>query len=253
MIETGHVAVEICLDSLASAFAADRGGADRIELCDQLAVGGVTPTSALVRQIRSAVRCKLHVLIRPRAGDFVYSADDIALMESEIDNAKAQGADGVVLGVLDRSKNIDINATGDLVARARPMSVTFHRAFDHVPNPLKALEAVIATGADRVLTSGGSKPDGTEFARAIDGAAALRALVEAAGKRIIILAGGGIRSANARTLVESSGLTEIHSSLNDDTTRASARAANKFVVHEHRVKDLIASVVRSPRAPAPKR
>ncbi len=113
MIETGHVAVEICLDSLASAFAADRGGADRIELCDQLPVGGVTPTSALVRQVRSAVRCKLHVLIRPRAGDFVYSADDIALMESEIDDAKAQGADGVVLGVLDRSKNIDIDATGE--------------------------------------------------------------------------------------------------------------------------------------------
>jgi copper homeostasis protein len=252
MIDTGHVAVEICLDSLASAFAADRGGADRIELCDQLPVGGVTPSYALVRQIRSAVKCKLHVLIRPRAGDFIYSADDIATMESEIDDAKTNGADGVALGVLDRSKNIDIDATGDLVSRARPMSVTFHRAFDHAPNPLKALEAVIAAGCDRVLTSGGAKPDGSEYARAIDGAAALRALVQAAGRRIIILAGGGIRSGNARTLIEFAGITEIHSSLNDDTTRASARAASKFVVHEHRVKDLIASVARSPRPPIKK-
>jgi copper homeostasis protein len=243
MTSLAHVLVEICVDSLASAVAADRGGADRVELCAQLEVGGVTPAMALVRAVRSAVKCKLHVLIRPRPGDFAYGPEEIATMARQIDEAKALGADGVVLGVLDRNRQVDVPATRDLVQRARPLPVTFHRAFDQAPECRAALEAVIDSGCAGILTSGGAKSDGAEFESAVEGAANLRALTSAAAGRILILAGGGIRAGNVRPLVESTGVSEVHSSLSVQPAAAknAVPKPSPFVVHEYQVKQFVAA------------
>ena len=205
--------VEICVESLASAIAADRAGADRIELCSNLNVGGTTPPASLIRDVRRALsHAKLHVLVRPRPGDFVYAAHEIATMQRSIDEAKTLGADGVVLGVLKDGGRIDVNATHQLTQLARPMAVTFHRAFDRSPDPQRALENVIATGCDRILTAGGAKADGAEPVSALDGSAGLRELVRAALNRIIVLAAGGIRAKNVRNLIATTGVAEVHSS-----------------------------------------
>lgn len=228
--------VEICVDSLASAIAADRGGADRVELCEQLEVGGVTPSLTLVRDVRAAVKCKLHVLIRVRAGDFAYSGAEVATMLRQIETIKAHGADGVVVGVLDAEGHIDVADTHELVRRARPLPATFHRAFDNAPNSDRALDDVIVAGCERVLTTGGAKPGGGEFASALDGADRLRALVKAGAGRITILAGGGIRAANVADVIARTGVTEVHSSLIDLATHP---AGAEFVLHETQVREFI--------------
>ena len=207
--------VEICVDSLASALAADRGGADRVELCEQLEVGGVTPALTLVRDVRAAVRCKLHVLIRARAGDFVYTGAEVATMLRQIEAMKSHGVDGVVIGVLDSERRIDVADTHELVRRARPLTATFHRAFDQAPDSDRALNDVIVAGCERVLTTGGAKPGGGEFSSALEGAGRLRALAQAGAGRITVLAGGGIRAANVAELIARTGVTEVHSSLID--------------------------------------
>ncbi|MGC1383836.1 MAG: copper homeostasis protein CutC [Candidatus Acidiferrales bacterium] len=230
--------VEICLDSLESAVAADRGGADRIELCEQLDVGGITPSIDLAREVRAAVKCKMHVLVRSRPGDFVYSGAEVAVMLRQVEAVKALGADGVAVGVLDRNGKIDRADTHELVRRARPMAVTFHRAFDEAPNAERALNDVIVAGCERVLTTGGSKPDGSQFRTAMEGADRLRVLVREGVGRITVLAGGGIRGANVGELIARTGVTEVHSSLID---YAELREGHRFVVREDKVREFIAA------------
>ncbi len=194
--------VEICVESAAGAEAAWLGGTDRVELCHDRAVGGVTPSTEEVEAARRAVEVPLHVLIRPRAGDFFYQKAEIARMLGDIDAARRAGASGVVIGALDQVAAIDRQATGRLLDRARPLSVTFHKAFDATVDPFAALDVLIALGIDRVLTSGHAPT-----ARA--GLSTLARLVAHASGRITILAGGGLARDDLPGL-SLSGIDEIH-------------------------------------------
>jgi copper homeostasis protein len=195
--------LEICVDSAESAIAAQRGGANRVELCSNLFEGGVTPSAGMIAVVRKKISIGLHVMIRPRGGDFLYSAEEFETMTHDLDVAKNLRADAVVLGILSRDGNVDVPRTRELVERARPLSVTFHRAFDMVPNLQPSLEDVIRTGADRILTSGGK-------AKAEDALEVLAALVEKAGNRITILAGGSIRDYNVKRIIQATGVREVH-------------------------------------------
>jgi len=204
------VHIEICVDSVASAIAAERAGADRIELCSNLPQGGTTPSAGTIEIVRSATSLGLQVMVRPRSGDFCYSGEEFQIMRRDVLAAQQFGANGVVLGLLKEDGSIDVARTRELVELARPLRVTFHRAFDlsrDLTCDVKdALEAVILTGADRVLTSGG-KPTAME-ARSI-----LANLVQAAEGRITILACGGIDASNAATIIRETGVTETHAGL----------------------------------------
>jgi copper homeostasis protein len=198
--------LEISVESLASAIAAERGGAHRIELCSDLSVGGVTPNAELMRSARAAVKVPIFVMIRPRGGNFFYSGSELAQMRRDIELAKYCKMDGVVLGILHADNTVDIEDTGELVKTASPLPVTFHRAFDETPDLHEALEAVIQTGATRILTSGG-KPTAAE------GTAVLADLVAVAADRIIILPGGGINTSNFPAIVRATRAPEFHSGL----------------------------------------
>lgn len=195
--------LEICVDSIESALAAQSGGANRVELCSDLLAGGVTPSSGLIAVVRKQISIALHVMIRPRGGDFSYTPEEIDAMKRDIAVAKNLHADGVVLGILDRDGNVDQPRTRELVEIARPLAVTFHRAFDMTPNLHQSLEAVILTGANRILTSGGEP----KAEAALD---TLAALVKAAGSRIAILVGGGVRDHNLKRILEATRAREIH-------------------------------------------
>jgi len=201
--------VEICVDSVESAIASASGGAERIELCSALSEGGITPSSGLIREVRAAVPIQLFVIIRPRGGNFVYSDSEFQVMRRDILAVKALGGDGVVLGVLTSDDEVDQPRTRELIQLARPLQVTFHRAFDVCRNMDRALEDVITSGADRILTSGG-KTD------AMRGLSAIAALQQKAGQRIRIMAGGGIRASNVRTIALHTRVREVHTSLNAD-------------------------------------
>jgi copper homeostasis protein len=240
--------LEICVDSVESAIAAQRGGANRVELCSNLLEGGVTPSADLIAVARKEISIALHVMIRPRGGDFSYSPAEFEAMKHDLDVAKNLRADGVVLGILSHDASVDVTRTRELVERARPLSVTFHRAFDMVPDLPKALEDLIRTGANRILTSGGE-------AKAEDALETLATLVQMAGSRIAILAGGGIRAHNAKRIVESTGAREIHvgqsgvevcmaSAANHRNNRVQigaidAREYQRSVVSEEKVRSLV--------------
>jgi copper homeostasis protein len=198
--------LEICADSVESAEAAERGGAQRVELCSDLLEGGITPSHGLIAQVRRRIGIDLYVMIRPRGGDFCYSEQELELMEEDIAQARALGADGIVLGVLDEQAQVDASRTRHLVERAAPLPVTFHRAIDMTPDPRAALEAVIQTGAQRVLTSGGA-------AKVTEGAAVVASLVEAARGRIRVMAGGGIALQTIARVAEETRASEFHASL----------------------------------------
>jgi copper homeostasis protein len=197
---------ELCTESLNSARAGEAGGADRIELCANLRVGGVTPGFSLMKAAIEALAIPVHVLIRPRGGDFIYSAEEFAQMRRQVEQAKQAGAAGVVLGVLRADASVDVERSRALVELAHPMKVTFHRAFDEVPDLSEALEAVIRTGADCLLTSGG-QPE------VLAGADAIGRLREQAGGRLDLMSGGGLTLANLAEVVRRSGVSYLHGSL----------------------------------------
>ncbi|MGC8639783.1 MAG: copper homeostasis protein CutC [Isosphaeraceae bacterium] len=198
-----RVTIEICVGDLESALAAGDGGADRVELCDNLAVGGTTPSAGTIAEACRRLRIPVHVLIRPRAGDFLPTAAELAAMRHDIELARSLGASGVVLGLLCPDGTVDRERTARLVELARPLSVTFHKAFDQVRDPAEALEALIALGVDRVLTSG-CRPT------ALEGSDALRNLADQARGRIAILAGGRLSAENIETILSRAGVREIH-------------------------------------------
>lgn len=195
--------IEAAVESLGEVVAAEREGVDRIELCGTLYDGAVTPSIGLITRALASVRTPIHVFIRPRLGSFVYDAGDLDVMREDIAAAKGAGAPGVVFGALTSDGLIDCAAMADLIAAARPMVVGFHRAFDQIAEQSAALDRLIELGVSVVLTSGGA-------ARAIDGAAQLRRLVDQAAGRIEILAGGGVTSENVRALMHTGGVTHVH-------------------------------------------
>jgi copper homeostasis protein len=198
--------LEISVETLEAAMAAERGGADRIELCGNLSVGGVTPSAELFRAVRAQLRIPIFFMVRPRAGDFVSSTGEFEEMKRSIASAKKSGADGVVLGVLTKDHRVDVERTKELVEFAKPLPVTCHRAFDEAADLRQALEDVIESGAKRILTSGGAKS-------ALEGAALLSKLIEAAGERIVIVPGAGISAANIREIAQRTKAHEFHSGL----------------------------------------
>jgi copper homeostasis protein len=209
-----RVLLEICVESVSLAVAAERGGADRVEFCSDLSCGGVTADATLMRAVRQQVRIPIYVMIRPRPGDFCYSEREFETMKRDIALAKEIGFSGIVLGVLDPSRHVDCVRTLALVELANPLRVTFHRAFDQSPDPTAALEAVIETGAKRILTSGGA-------ANSVDGLISLASLVELAGNRIVIMPGGGVRPENVESILRTTGAREIHTSLDGTRSKSS--------------------------------
>jgi copper homeostasis protein len=198
-----RVAVEICVGDVVSAIAAGAGGANRVELCENLAVGGTTPSAGTIAETCRRLSIPVHVLIRPRAGDFVYSEPEIAVMRHDIGVAKAHGAAGVVLGVLTPEAVIDRQETAMLIDLARPLHVTFHKAFDQTCEPFEALDTLIALGVGRVLTSGG-RPT------ALEGVETLADLVDRARNRIAVMAGGRINTANLAAVIRQSRVGDVH-------------------------------------------
>lgn len=198
--------LEVCCGDLESAQAAARGGAQRVELCSALSADGLTPSLGLIEAVRQLPDLRLHVLIRPREGDFVYTDAEFEIMRDDILMAKQLGADGVVIGALTAEGDIDVERCKKLVEAAEGMQVTFHRAFDQCRHPQEALEQIIAMGCTRLLTSG-------QASSAQAGIPLLKQLVEQAGSRLILLPGAGVNQHNASTILDSTGAQEIHGSL----------------------------------------
>ncbi|HLZ92599.1 MAG TPA: copper homeostasis protein CutC [Candidatus Acidoferrum sp.] len=198
--------MEISAETAEAAAAAERGGAHRIELCADLQRGGLTPSEVLMRRTRGLVQVPVFAMIRPRAGNFVYSSDEIEQMRRGIAEAKRLGMNGVVLGVLTTQRQVDEERTRELVHLAKPLPTTFHRAFDEVADLAAALEQVIETGATRILTSGGALS-------APAGVSTLARLVAAAKERIIVLPGGGLNASNVLQVARQTGARELHSGL----------------------------------------
>ena len=204
---------------------AQNAGADRIELCDSPADGGTTPSYGFIKAAREKLHIDMFPIIRPRGGDFFYSDDEFEIMKTDVRLCKESGCDGVVTGMLTRDGKVDKKRTSSLVDLAYPLSVTFHRAFDRTADPFQALEDIIDTGCERVLTSG-QQPN------ALDGAGLIKQLIEKADDRIIIMPGSGIRSANIVQVAENTGATEFHSS-------AGIQLEHKVSVDEAEVKEML--------------
>jgi copper homeostasis protein len=197
------VLVEACVDSVASALAAERGGAGRLELCDNLFDGGTTPSAGMISAVKAATRIPVFVIVRPRGGGFVYTHDEMGVMRLDIEAARMLGADGVVIGVLTRDARVDTEQLRTLVAAAGGLPVTFHRAFDLTRDRDQALETLMHAGVKRVLTSGGAPS-------ALEGIEAIGALVGRAAGQIQVMAGGGVREETVQEIVHRSGVSEVH-------------------------------------------
>jgi copper homeostasis protein len=199
------VILEIAANSVASALAAQQGGAGRVELCTALELGGLTPSHAQIALVRERLRIPLYVLIRPRAGDFLYSDLDCETMQRDIETCVSLGCDGVVLGVLDAEGRVDTARCRTLITAAGKLGVTFHRAFDLTRDPLTALNDLIELGCERVLTSGAQTSAG-------EGAPLIRQLVERSAGRIVVMPGAGVDAGNIGKLREITGASEFHAS-----------------------------------------
>jgi len=190
--------IESCID-------AQYAGAGRIELCDNVAEGGTTPSYGFIKAAREKLSIELYVMIRPRGGDFLYSDHEFDMMKADIEICKQLGCDGIVFGILTADGHVDKKRCRQLVGYAYPLGVTFHRAFDRTNDPFKALEDVIEIGCERILTSG-QRP------KAIDGAAIIKELINRSDDRIIIMPGSGINAETIIAIAKSTGAVEFHSS-----------------------------------------
>ena len=215
--------LEICIDCIESALAAQQGGADRIEVCSSLASGGITPSLGLVQHCTDRCQVPLMVMIRPHDGGFVYGADDLRTMLHDIDALKDIGVQGVVLGALRPDGAVDVQTMERLIRASRPLEITFHRAFDLCPDPMKALDEIIALNVDRLLTSG-------QQTTAEKGVSLIKQLVDHAGDRLTVMAGAGINSSNVRRIAEATQVREFHAS-------ASMPRATEFASGEVRFGD----------------
>jgi copper homeostasis protein len=195
--------LEICVDSVESAVNAQVAGADRVELCDNLAEGGTTPSYGTISLARNNLTIGLHVIIRPRGGDFFYTDPEYDIMRRDIDICGECGADGIVIGILCANGAIDTERTAMLVEMANPMAVTFHRAFDMCLDPVQGLEDIISAGASRLLTSG-------QKDKVPEGADLISRLVKQAGSRIIIMPGSGLDEFNIADMARVTGAHEFH-------------------------------------------
>lgn len=202
----GSIVFELCAESIQACLAAREGGAHRIELCSALSEGGLTPSHALISEAVQRSGLPVHVLLRPRGGDFLYTADEFQLMRDDLLHARRLGAKGFVLGILRSDGRVDTERTREIVELAAPLEITFHRAFDYTASLDRALEDIIASGCNRVLTSGG-EPD------VAAGAATLAHLVRLAAGRIEVAVGGGLRLHNAAGLAQFTGARHFHGSV----------------------------------------
>jgi len=245
-----NIVFELCAETIDACIAARDGGADRIELCSGLSEGGITPSHGLAHAAVERSGLPVHTLIRPRGGDFLYSASDVSVMAEDIVHMKQLGAAGVVFGLLTPGGNVDLDRTRSLVDLARPMKVTFHRAFDATPSLCDALEDIISIGCDRVLTSGGERD-------VIAGASRLAELVQQSAGRIQVAAGGGLRLQNAASLARLTGATHFHGSLRRRVIAAKAvltngnavgdlpASGNRYVVDPDSVRSVISRLQRA--------
>lgn len=198
--------LEISVESAAAAMAAERGGAHRIEFCNNAREGGTTPSPELLREIRERVRLPIFSMVRPRGGNFFYSDAEFAAMQRDVDAAKEFGMDGIVLGLLKADGQVDVERTKQLIKRARPLPVTYHRAFDECADLRMSLEDVIKTGATRLLTSGGKRT-------APEALGMLGELVRIAGVRLTMMPGSGLHAGNIREAMQKTGASEYHAGL----------------------------------------
>ena len=201
--------VEACCDSVQTARAAEQFGAGRVELCGP-GDGGTTPSLGLIVRCRDELTIPLHVMIRPHTNSFLYDEDDVDVMCNDIVAAKSLGVNGVVLGPLYRNNTIDTRQLAEFVALARPMKVTFHRAFDRTPDALEALEQLLRLDVDYILTSGHGRT-------ALDGTSMLQSLQARAGDALVVLAGGNVRAENVTRIVDQSQVREVHARATDPT------------------------------------
>ncbi len=197
------VLFEACVTNVESAVAAQDAGADRIELCNVLGVGGITPSYGLVEAVKKRISIPIHVLIRPREGDFLYSGEEFEIMRRDVLVCKELSAEGIVSGILSEDGSVDVTRCKELVELAKPLSFTFHRAFDLTADAFNSLEDIIKIGCSRILTSG-------QRASAIHGASFISGLIQQANGRIIIMPGGGINEKNISQLRKISGANEFH-------------------------------------------
>lgn len=195
--------MEVCANSLESALAAQKGGAIRVELCDNLPEGGTTPSYAQIALAKELLSIKVYPIIRPRGGDFLYTDLEFNLMKTDIKTCKALNCDGIVIGILKADGSIDIERCAELIELASPMPVTFHRAFDMSYDLEASLEAIISLGCERILTSGGASS-------AINGAEMIAKLIKQAAGRIVIMPGAGINTENIMKLIKITGASEFH-------------------------------------------
>jgi copper homeostasis protein len=198
--------IEIATSDFASSQSAAKGGADRIELCDNLAEGGTTQSYSAIKYCREQLNVQLFPIIRPRGGDFLYNPDEYNIMVNDVRICKELNCDGVVIGLLNGDGTIDLERTARLVELAYPMEVTFHRAFDRCVDPFAALEQLIRVGCNRILTSG-QRPT------VMEGIELIEKLVKAADERIVIMPGSGVRKENIGEIASRTGARELHSSL----------------------------------------
>jgi copper homeostasis protein len=236
MVNEGKMVLEMCVDSLESAKAAQTGGAQRVELCSALAEGGLTPSLGMIGAVREALTIPVFAIMRPRGGDFSYSSEEFTVMKRDILAAKSNGADGVVIGVLRYDGTVDAERTRELVELARPMSVTFHRAFDWTPQMEEALEQIIEAGADRILTSGG-------LASALEASNQIGLLVRKSAGRIKIMVCGKVRPENIAEIAQKTSATEFHASLRKPTKTPVNYHARLVSLGEHDQDDLVRYLV----------